>query len=51
MRWIGLILALMLLAIPVRAQEAARLEIGASSLTQTGRGWWGKPRHWNCALG
>lgn len=51
MRWIGLILALMLLAIPARAQEAARLEIGASSLTQTGRGWWGKPPPLELRLG
>ncbi|MBU3029415.1 N-acetylmuramoyl-L-alanine amidase [Paracoccus marinaquae] len=43
MRWLALILALCLTVSAAPAQEVARLEPGSSSLTRTGRGWWGPP--------
>lgn len=43
MKWLALILLLCLLPPVAAAQEAARLDPGASSLTKTGRGWWGPP--------
>lgn len=43
MRLAALILTVMLMAVPLSAQEAARLTQGASSLTVTGQGWGGPP--------
>ena len=43
MRFLALILAFLVSLSPVAAQETARIDMGASALVQTGRGWWGNP--------
>ncbi|MDB6181473.1 N-acetylmuramoyl-L-alanine amidase [Paracoccus fistulariae] len=43
MRCLALIFALLMSLSPAMAQEPARLDLGASSLVQSGRAWWGDP--------
>lgn len=43
MRLPALILACLMALSPASAQEAARVDMGASAIVQTGRGWWGNP--------
>ncbi|MBC9245529.1 N-acetylmuramoyl-L-alanine amidase [Paracoccus sp. 11-3] len=43
MKLLALILACLTMLSPVAAQETARIDMGASALVQTGRGWWRNP--------
>lgn len=51
MKWVCLILALWMSALSAQAQGLAQLDLGASSLTKTGRGWFGRPAPLELRLG